>query len=97
MSPAEDSQARKRIGLPALQVPLAAMGVMLLGILAFDFAGYRLLDGRRYCQYSFIPIDDFEGAGPTTIDVADTGSGCTGVPVVCQVDRLLMNDVRRHC
>lgn len=73
------------------------MGVILLGILAFDFAGYRLFDGQRYCQYSFTPIDDFEGAGTTTMDVADTGSGCNGVPVVCHVNRLLMDDVRRHC
>lgn len=74
------------------------MGVVLLGILAFDFAGYRLLDGQRYCQYSFTPVEDFEGAGATTVDVADTGSGCTaGVPVVCEVNRLLMNDVRRPC
>ena len=77
---------------------LAAFGVALLAILAFDVAGSRLLDGQRYCQYAFAPIDDFEGAGSTTIDVADTGSGCTpGVAVVCRVNRLLLNDIRRPC
>jgi hypothetical protein len=77
---------------------LAAFGVALLAILAFDVAGYRLLDGQRYCQYAFAPVDDFEGAGSTIIDVADTGSGCTpGVPVVCRVNRILLNDIRRPC
>jgi hypothetical protein len=98
MSLAQESQARDRRARPILTSILAGFGVVLLGILAFDLAGYRLLEGQRYCQYAFAPIDDFEGAGSTTIDVADTGSGCTpGVPVVCRVNRLLLSDVRRPC
>lgn len=77
MSLAQESQARDRRARPILTSILAGFGVVLLGILAFDLAGYRLLDGQRYCQYAFAPIDDFEGAGSTTIDGADTGSGCT--------------------
>jgi hypothetical protein len=81
-----------------LQPILAVLGVVLLGILTYDVAGYRLLNGQRYCQYAFAPIDDFEGAGSTTIDVADTGSGCMpGVEAVCRVSRLLFDDVDRGC
>lgn len=74
-----------------------ALGVLMAVILLHDVVGYRLLGDDRFCVIQAMPVDDFEGSGSMSVEVADTGSGCTVPESVCVKSRVLLPDVRRGC
>jgi hypothetical protein len=73
------------------------LGVLMAVILLHDVVGYRVLGEDRFCVVEATPVVDFEGSGSVSVEVADTGSGCTVPTAVCVKSRVLLPDVRRSC
>ena len=76
---------------------LMGVGVVMAVILFHDVVGYRLLGEDRFCVVEAMPVDDFEGSGSVSVEIADTGSGCTVAEAVCVKSRVLLPDFRRSC
>lgn len=87
-----------KFGVPAVaRSILMALGAFMAVIVLHDVVGYRLLGEDRFCVVEATPVDDFEGSGSVSVEVADTGSGCTVPEAVCVASRVLLPDVRRGC